>query len=212
MSERIILLGAGGHARSMVDTIEALGRYEIAGFVMPEQGMEMSFRSYHTIGTDHDLREIYSAGIRKACIGIGYLGRKDVRRRVYESLKEIGFEMPNIIDNTAVIASDVKLDEGCFIGKKAVVNTNAQIGKCVIVNTGAIIEHDCCVGDFSHISVGSTLCGEVCVGEHAMIGANATVIQGRSIGNNSIVGANSTVLIDVEDDMKVYGIVKEQHW
>lgn len=197
MREQIIILGAGGHARSMADSIEAQGQYEIAGFVSPTMDDSISYKGYTGIGTDDDLQELYHKGITRACIGIGYFGREHVREHLYEKLTEIGFEMPNIIDPSAVLASDVALGKACFIGKNAVINSNVRIGDCVIINTGSIIEHDCIVGDYSHVAVGTVICGGTVVGTGCFVGANATVIQGITLETGAIIGAGTVVRKDV---------------
>lgn len=205
--EKIILLGCGGHAKSVVDTIEACQQYEIAGFIDVKKESLYSYRNYKVIGDDNSLEEIYKTGIRNAIICIGYVGKECRREFIYKKLKEIGFYLPIIVDPTAIVASDVKLQEGIYVGKRAVINSNAVIEKMSIINTGAVIEHDCKIKEFSHIAVCATLCGQVEVGKKCFIGANATIIQSLKIGDQVIVGAGSTVLSNVDKNRTVVGIV-----
>lgn len=198
--EKIIVLGMGGHAESLVDILEKQQKYEIAGFVVNEDADKAINRKYPVIGSDSELEKIYQSGIRNAAIGIGYMGKSNLREILWKKLKQIGFCLPVICDPSAVLASNAQISEGCFVGKGSILNSNASIGKMCIINTGAIIEHDCCVDDFSHISVRSVLCGNVKVGRASFIGANATVIQGKSIGDNSIIGAGTVIRKDVEDN------------
>lgn len=202
--EKIIVLGMGGHAESLVDAIESQQLYEVAGYVVNENNVSETIKKYPVIGKDEDLQKIFHSGIKNAAVGVGYLGKSDVRERLWAILKEIGYHLPVICDTSAVLAKDVKFAEGSFIGKGAIINTNVSIGKMCIINTGAIVEHDCHVDDFSHISVGTVLCGGVTVGKAAFVGANATVIQGISIGNRSIVGAGMVVRKNVEDSAIVW--------
>lgn len=198
--EKIILLGSGGHAHSVVDCIEGNGDFQICGFLDVEKNVSEQYRGYKVLGTDDLLEDCFKQGIKKAFVTVGYMGKGNIRNRLYEQLKKLGFCIPNIVDKTAVIAKDVVLGEGIFVGKKAVLNSAAKIGDMCIINTGAIVEHDCRIGDFSHISVGSILCGEVVVGKAAFVGANATVIQGKYIGDNCIIGAGTTVRKNVESN------------
>lgn len=204
--EKIIIIGCGGHAKSVLDTIEARGEYEIAGFVGKDESEVFSYRGYGIVGTDADLQRLYMSGIRYACIGIGYLGGEDIRERLYERLKETGFILPPIIDTTSIVARDVLIGEGSFIGKHTVINADAVIGKMAIVNTGAIIEHDCIVGDFSHVAVAAVLCGGTEIGNSCLIGANAAIRQGIRIGKNVIVAAGAVVVREVPDKAIVMGI------
>lgn len=202
--EKIIILGMGGHAESLVDILEKQQKYEIAGFVINDAVENGENGIYPVIGNDSELEKIYQSGIRNAAIGIGYMGKSDLRERLWKNLKQIGFSLPVICDPSAIMASNVQISEGCFVGKGSILNSNVSIGKMCIINTGAIIEHDCCVDDFSHISVGSVLCGNVKVGRASFVGANATVIQGKSIGDKCIVGAGTIIRKDVEDNCMVW--------
>ena len=197
--EKIVLLGCGGHAKSVADAILQGNSYEIAGFVDTVKNDEFVYRGIRVIGSDDDLQTLYDTGIHHACICVGYLGHGNIRNILYEKLKNIGFTLPSIIDPSAILAADVEVGEGSFIGKGAIVNSNACIGKMCIINSGAIIEHDCIVGDFSHISVASILCGGVNVGNASFIGANSTVIQEKTIGQNCVIGAGTVVRKNVMD-------------
>lgn len=204
--ERIVLIGAGGHAKTIIDTIERLGQYEIAGFVdLDDVGKEL-YRGYRVIGHDDDLDGVYQSGICNAFIAIGFIGKSNTRRRLYEYLKAAGFSIPVIIDPTAIVAGDAEIGEGTYIGRRAVINADARIGKNCIINTGAIIEHECRVGDFSHIAVGTVLCGQAEVGENTFVGANATVLQGIGIGSNSTVGAGAVVIKEVPNESIAIGV------
>lgn len=197
--DKIIILGNGGHAKSLIDIIERENVYEVAGYVVNDQKAETMDEEYPLLGSDADLEQIFQTGIKNAAIGVGFLGKSGLREKLWRNLKEIGFFLPVICDPSAVLARNVKIGEGSFIGKGSIVNADAVIGKMCIINTGAVIEHECEVGDFSHVSVGSVLCGNVKVGSSSLVGANATVIQGMSIGNNCIVGAGTTIRKNLKD-------------
>lgn len=197
--EKIIILGNGGHAKSLVDAIERQNRFEIMGHVINkdfENGIESD---YPVIGTDEDLAKLFQQGTGNAAIGIGFMGKGKVRKRLFYQLKQIGFSLPVICDPSAVLSGHTTIEEGTFIGKGAIINSASTVGKMCIINTGAIIEHDCLVGDFSHVSVGTVLCGDVKIGRESFIGANATIIQGRRVGDGCIVSAGAIVREDIED-------------
>ena len=191
--EKILILGMGGHAKSLVDAIEREQKYEIAGYIVNDCNDTEADILYPILGNDDDLPELFLQGIHNAAIGIGFLGRSNLRSVLYSRLKEIGYNLPVVCDPSAIIASDVPIGEGTFIGKGAILNTASRVGKMCIVNTGAIIEHDCQIDDFSHISVGTVLCGGVSIGTEVFVGANATVIQGRKVANGCIVGAGEVI-------------------
>lgn len=209
--EKIVVIGKGGHACSLVDILEREKKYEIAGYVVND-GKENAEEAYPVIGNDENLEQIFQSGIKNAAIGIGYLGKSDLRERLYRKLKQIGFAFPVICDPSAVVSQNACIGEGSFIGKGAIINVNVSIGRMGIINSGAIVEHDCTVGDFSHVSVGSVLCGDVHVGRSSFIGANATVIQGKMIGNNCIVGAGTTIRKPLKDNQVAWSSEKVKIW
>lgn len=206
--DKIIIIGCGGHAKSIVDIIEREGKYEIAGFVDKYADKDYTYKGYNILGTDDELEIIYTKGVINAAVGIGYLGKGDIRKNIYHKLKSIGYSLPTVIDPSAVLASNVELNEGVVVGKCVIINADAKIGTLAIINSGAIIEHECIVEEYSHIAVGAVLCGNVKIGESTFVGAAATVIQGVEIGKKCIIGANSIVLSNVDNESKVYGIVK----
>ncbi len=202
--EKIIILGKGGHAKSLADIVEKENKYEIAGYVVNDNDQQSMNGRYPVVGCDMDLEQIFKSGIQNAALGIGYLGKSDLRERLWDKLKAIGYSLPVICDPSAILAENVQFGEGTVLGKGVIINADVSIGKMCIINTGAIIEHDCQVDDFSHVSVGSVLCGNVQVGRGAFIGANATVIQGKSIGNQCIIGAGTTIRKNIEDGRIVW--------
>ena len=187
--EDIVLVGFGGHAKSVADCIERKEKYHIVGYT----DMHEADSQYPYLGTDDGLQAIFDSGVKNAAIGIGYMGKGAVRQHLYARLKEIGFKLPVIFDPSAIVSSTAVVGEGTFIGKYAVINAEASIGKMAIINTKALVEHECVVDDYSHVAVGAVLCGQVKVGEAAFIGANATVIQCRQIERNAIVPAGATI-------------------
>lgn len=201
--EHILVLGSGGHATSLIDIVERGNKYKIAGYVVNDQ-MACCSIDYPVIGTDDDLLDLYQRGVKNAVIGVGFLGKSDLREKLYERLKKIGFCLPIICDPSAIVSEHVEIGEGTFIGKGVIINAGTEIGKMCIINTSAIIEHGGIVEDFSHISVGSVLCGNVRVGKASFVGANATVIQGKVIGSNCIVGAGTVIRKNVEDNSMMF--------
>ena len=208
--EDISLLGLGGHAHSVTDSIEQTGKYNIIGFLDTEGMLGKHFRDYCVLGTDDALGKYFDKGIKNAFVTIGFLGKGNIRNQLYKQLKNIGYLVPDIIDGSAVVSENAELGDGVFVGKNAVINANAKIGEMCIINTGAIVEHDCTIGKFSHIAVGSVICGGVSVGEQTMIGANATVIQEKEIGSHCVIGAGTIVSKNIQDNVIRYGKIEKR--
>lgn len=198
--EDIVLLGIGGHAHSVVDSIEAMGKYHIVGFLDGEDKQKESYRNYPVLGTDEIIGELFQNGIKNAFVTVGYMGKGTVRERLYYKLSSIGYSLPAIVDPSAEIANDAKIGQGTFVGKKAVVNSNAVIGNMCIINTGTIVEHDCLIGDFSHLAVGCIVCGNVTIGNSSFVGAGSIIIQGVEMGDNCFIGAGEKISHKIGDD------------
>lgn len=192
--KKLVLLGAGGHCESILDAI-CLRYYDEIVILDKEECVGKLVLGHRVVGTDDDLKRLYDRGFRYIFIAIGSIKTTKLRRRLWLKAKDIGYQFINVIDTSAVIAKDVKLGTGIFVGKRAVINSGAVIANMAIINTGAIIEHDCIVDEFSHISVGAVLCGNVNIEHDCFIGANATVIQNMKIPAYSVIGAGDVVKI-----------------
>lgn len=201
--ENIVLVGYGGHARSVIDTIEQSKSYEIVGYTDVQKDADSP---YEYLGTDEILKQCYEQGVTNAFVTIGFMGNSELRQKKYKQLKEIGYQLPVIIDPSAVVAKEVLIDEGTFIGKKCVVNASSRLGKMCIINSGAVVDHDCKIKDYSHVAVGAVLCGGVSVGENSLIGAGATVIQTVKVGEQCIVGAGAVVIKDIQAKCTAVGV------
>lgn len=203
---RLLLIGGGGHCTSVIDSLLSCERLydRIAIIDMPEKCGE-KLLGVDIIGSDDDLEELYAKGYKYAFITLGSVGNPSKRIAAYSRLQEIGFIIPNIIDNSAIVSSNVCMGNGVYIGKRAVVNTGVQIGDCCIINTASVIEHNCRMGKFVHMAPGSVICGDSAVGNNSHIGANSTVIQGIHISDNCIIGAGTVIISDVLAEAVVVG-------
>ena len=147
LKRKLLLIGGGGHCRSVLDTAIQLNIYDEIGIV---DFADSSCLGVPVVGNDDDIPSLIREGWNEAFITVGSVGNTGIRRRLYEMVKKLNLAVPSLIDPTAVIANGVEIGEGTFVGKRAVVNTCSEIGICAIINTGAIIEHDCKIGEFSH--------------------------------------------------------------
>lgn len=208
--KRLVLVGGGGHCKSVLDTILCLGTFNEIVITDQTSLAGSTIMGCKVVGNDDILPYLYYRGIKNAFITVGSIKSTRLRCKLYELIKSIGFNLPNIIDSTAVVSESAKLGKGIFIGKNAVVNACAEIEDMAIINTGSVVDHECIVGAFTHLSVNASICGQSSVGANSFIGANATIIQGIHIGNNVIIGAGSVVLEDVGSNRMVYGVIKSK--
>ncbi|PHS31927.1 MAG: serine acetyltransferase [Alkaliphilus sp.] len=205
MDKKILLIGGGGHCKSVVDSLLQTNQYSEIGIIDKKENIGILTLSIPVIGCDDDLSKLYGEGYRYAFITVGSIGNTKLRTKLFEMIEKIGFEIPSIIDDTAIVSKHVRIKKGVFVGKNAVINAGTFIGKGAIINTSATIEHDCKIEEFTHIAPDAVLCGEVQIGANTHIGARSVVKQQSKIGANTIIGMGSVVLKDVKEDIIAYG-------
>lgn len=204
MARKIIVVGAGGHAKVVIDAIEKQGgTHNILVFDDNPDLWGKHLFGYPVIGNlETLLAQAPSLEIEYAVVAIGNINQ---RLKVAKALEDNGIQLGRVIHPTAVVSKGAKLGQGTVLFASAVVNADSQIGTHVIVNTGATVDHDCHIADGVHIAPGASICGGVTIGYGTFIGAGAVVIPGVKVGSHVIVGAGSTVLNDIKDNLKVAG-------
>ena len=195
----LILVGAGGHARSCIDVVERQGQYQIAGLIGIPDEVQTQPLGYAVIGTDCDLPELAKT-YQYALITIGQIQTAEHRIRLYQQAIQFGFQLPIVISPTAHVSRQAALGAGSIIMHGAIVNTGARVGNNCIINTRALIEHDTIVEDHCHISTGALLNGDVTVGAGSFIGSGSIIKEGVAIGKGCLVGMGLTVRHNLSDN------------
>jgi len=201
----IIIVGAGGHARVLIDTLLASG-VQILGIVDANtEQVGGKIRGIPVLGGDEVLHG-FTPGNILLVNGIGSSRSTDLRKVVYERFTAEGYEFMNAIHPSAVISPSAVLMSGVQIMAGVVIQPDALIKQNVLVNTGVTIDHECRIEAHAHLAPGVTLSGSVSVGEGAHIGTGSVVIQGVRIGCGAFVAAGAVVVGDVPDGQKVMGV------
>jgi UDP-perosamine 4-acetyltransferase len=202
----VVGLGAGGHAKVVIETLRLDGRYEIIGLLDRNPDLlGKSVLGVPILGDDEELPVLKARGVECFFVGLGGVVSLAPRRRLYESALGLGLEPVPVLHPGAFISPSAVLGQGPTVMAAAVVNAQARIGENVILNTGAIVEHDCVIGSHVHIATGARLAGDVVIGEETLIGAGAVVRQGLRIGPRALVGAGAVVVKDVPGGQMVVG-------
>ena len=170
MSKKVVIIGAGGHAKVIADIVIKSGD-EVVGFLDDniEKGTKI-IGNYEVIG---DLNNRFTMALKNDYEFIIAIGDNERRKEIVS--KTPGMKYYTAISKTAQIGMDVEIGEGCVIMNNAVINPSSKIGKHCIINTGAIVEHDNNIENYVHISPNATLCGTVSVGKSTHIGAGSTI-------------------------------------
>lgn len=193
---KIIVVGAGGHAQSCIDVIEAQGKFKITGLIGTESEVGKVISGYSVIGTDADLPFLASR-IKNAIIGLGQIESPQIRRKLFLTLQENGFDLPTIISPKADVSKSAQIGCGTVVMHHALVSSGVKIGENCIINSKAIIEHNSVIESHSHISTGATINGDCLIGNGTFIGSGSVVIQGCTIGVNSVIGMFTGVRNDL---------------
>ena len=200
--DKILLIGAGGHARSCIDVIETLSQFEIVGLIEKDEEIKGDNLGYPIIGTENDLQDLRQQ-YKNVLITVGQTKSPTIRIKLYQLLKELDFFLPIIISPHAYVSKHAQVGEGTIIMHGAIVNANAKIGKNCIINNRSLIEHDAIIGNHCHIATGAIINGEVNVGNETFIGSGVITKQCISIGNNRIIGAGVVLKSDVNSNQVI---------
>ena len=201
----LIILGAGGHAKVLIDALRQQS-IELLGITDADTDKKGQFLFDVTvIGGDEEVMK-YPIETIKLINGMGSVRVNPRRRQLFEHFKSKGYSFASVVHSSAIIAGDVILSEGVQIMAGAIIQAGCHVGTNAVINTGVVVDHDCHIGDHAHIAPGVTLSGGVSVGENTHVGTGATVIQGIKIGRNSLIAAGAVVIRNVPDDETVVGV------
>lgn len=205
MSRPLLVLGAGGHARVLIDALLASGRL-IAGIVDCDPQLAGTLLlGVPVLGGDEVVDQFLPCEILLVN-GIGSVGLPEARTRIFERFTDRGYRFGTVIHPSAVVAADAEIDEGAQLMAGSVVQSGCRIGSNVIVNTRAAVDHDGTIGDHTHLAPGVTLSGGVRVGSGVHIGTGAILIQGITIGDGCLVAAGAVVVNSLAAGSRVRGV------
>ena len=197
MKHPLILIGGGGHCKSVIEVAESAG-YEIKGILdMPDEVGKEVLPGHQVIGTDAEIPQYV-----EDCdfvITVGFIKNPALRIKLYNKVKDAGGKLATIIASTAHVSKYAELGDGTVIMHNAFVNADAKIGDNCIINTFVNIEHDAEVGNQCHISTGTMVNGDCKIGERVFVGSQSVLANGVSIGDDIIVGAASFVRKSIDE-------------
>lgn len=194
MNKNLILLGGGGHCKSVIDVAEDAG-YKILGILDTPENVGNLVLGHKILGTDDNILDYINDAL--FIVTVGQIKDSSLRIRLHEKILNSGGRLATIISKTAHVSKYATIGEGTVIMHHSVVNADARIGKGCIINTFANIEHDVIVDDYCHISTGVMVNGNCSVGKSCFIGSQTVLVNGISITNNCIIAAGTTVRKDL---------------
>jgi sugar O-acyltransferase (sialic acid O-acetyltransferase NeuD family) len=189
----LLLIGCGGHARSLIDVVETSGQWHVHGLVgLPEQ-VGSSVLGYPVIASDAELPEL-RLSCEAAVLAIGQVPDPGPRQRLADQLMQLGFHCPALISPHSVVSRHSQLGPGTVVAHGAIVNAGALVGAHCILNSRALIEHDVQLGDHCHVSTGALVNGGVRLGSGSFIGSGAMLREGLQLPAGTVISAGKRVM------------------
>ena len=187
----LILIGGGGHCKSVIDVAESAG-YNILGVLDMPEDVGKELLSTKVIGTDDDIPSYVNKA--EFVVTVGFIKNPATRIKLYNKVKEAGGKLATIVASSAYVSKYAEIGEGTVIMHQAVVNADVKIGKGCIINTFANIEHDVKIGDYCHISTGSMINGGANIADHIFVGSQSVLNQGVKIKWGGVIIASGSVV------------------
>lgn len=198
----LVVIGAGGHAKVVIDSIVLSGTARIVGLTDADT-TRRHVAGFSVLGSDDVLQRLRGEGVTKAFVA---LGDNRLRRKVMMRARAMGFELLNAIHPSAVISPSARLGGGVAVMAGVVINAETQVDDGAIINTGAVVDHDGRIGQASHIGPRCALAGNVSIGEEVFLGVGAVVVPGVTIGARTMVGAGACVVSDLPEAVVAVGV------
>jgi UDP-perosamine 4-acetyltransferase len=198
---RLVLIGAGGHAKVVLEVFRAMGDYQVVGLIDPAPAVPVVL-GVPVLGGEDLLEQIRGEGVEAAFVALGSNG---LRQRIGRRLDELSFRQPTAIHPSAIVSPSARIGAGTVIMARAVVGTDTVVEDLVILNTGAVVDHDNRLETACHVAPGCALAGNVRVCERTLVGVGSAVRPGITIGADTIVGAGSAVVADLPAGARVGG-------
>ena len=175
--KRLLVVGAGGHGRSVAEAVLIGGHYELAGFVDDAALSLQRVWEWPVFGVTADLAHCR----RHANAAIVAIGSNPLRAALQQQLHAAGFEVATVIHPGAIVSPRAVIGAGSAIMAGAVVGTEAQLGAGVIVNCGAVVDHHCRIEDFGHLGVNAAMAGGSVLGSGAWMQAGSVLGYGVKV-------------------------------
>ena len=203
MQRRILIYGAGGHAKTVISLLRLMD-WGICGIIDDgvDAGVEIS--GIPVLGNADLLPKLRADGIDSAVNAVGGIGNYAIRWNIFKRLQSFGFSFPTLVHPSAFVEDTVTLADGIQVLAQSYISSESAVGFGTLINAGVVISHDGQIGKCVNLSPGALLAGQVTVGDFAQIGMGVTVNLGVTVGTRARVGNSATVKADVPADGRIY--------
>lgn len=193
----IVVVGAGGHAKVLIDLLHASGEFDVVGLLDRSLPAGTVVNGVPVLGADSSdsLADLRRSGVPHAANAVGGITDRSLRASVWSRITHAGFHMPTLVHPRAAVDRSARLAAGVQVLAGAYVGADASVGADSIVNTNAVVSHDCVLGEHVNIAPGALLAGGVHIGDNTLVGMGVSIYLGLRIGTHVVI-ANGTAVFD----------------
>ena len=188
----LLLIGAGGHAKSCIDVIEQQNKYQIFGLVGSPDEVGSQIFNHKVQFVDGELPELVNLA-EFALVAVGQIGANKNRSSLFANIVNIGFKLPVVVSPFSYISPHAVIGGGTIVMHNATINAGVNIGANCIINSHALVEHDVVVEDHCHVATSVTINGGSTIGQYSFVGSGSTIRESIHIGQMCTVGMGVTV-------------------
>jgi sugar O-acyltransferase (sialic acid O-acetyltransferase NeuD family) len=201
MTGAVIVYGAGGLGREVLQIVRAVSDARVLGYVDDEVSPGTERNGARVLGGGGYLDAL--DGNVSVVLGIS---DPNIKRGIFAKLsRNPRISFPNVVHPHAMVSEYASLERGVVIAQGCIVSLDASLGVGVFLNMAAIVGHDAKIGDFSSVMPLAAISGNVNIGERCLIGAQSAILQGTTVGDGCTVGMGAVVLHDVPGGATVMG-------
>jgi sugar O-acyltransferase (sialic acid O-acetyltransferase NeuD family) len=197
--EHILIYGAGGHAKTVMELIQAIGTFQIAGIIDDKVSAGTLILDIPVLGSREIIPQLVEHGLRQAANGVGGIIDINIRVGIFDFLEAAQVGLPKLVHPRSTVEPSATIGDGVQVFANAYVGSSAILQPRCMVNTNAVVSHDCEIGSYTHIAPGALLAGHVLVGERSLVGMGVTTVIGIKIGNGVRIGNGAVIFADVPD-------------
>jgi sugar O-acyltransferase (sialic acid O-acetyltransferase NeuD family) len=180
---RLLVMGAGGHGRSVAEAADLSGQFEVVGFLDDAAPVGERVFGNHVLGPVDSMAD-YCSVADQAIVAIG---NNAVREKLMQQLTEAGYAMATVVHPRAFVSSTAVVGQGSAIMAGAIVGTEARLGVASIVNCGAVVDHHATVEDFGHLGVNASMAGGTVLGRGAWMQSGSALGYGVSVAPGAVL-------------------------
>jgi sugar O-acyltransferase (sialic acid O-acetyltransferase NeuD family) len=202
----VIVIGSGGHAKVIIDIINEMKIYNIIGITSNSLAFGESFLGYKVLGDDDILESQFSPENIQVAMGLGGHTDNNIRKKVFEKVKTLGYTFINVIHPFSSISKTAKIGEGVAIFPNVALNSYSELGDNVIVITGSTVDHETIVGNHVLISAGVTVGAYSNIEDEVLLALGSKIVSGITIGKKSLIAAGAVVVKNTPENSKMFGV------